>query len=408
MAILLAAQTVFVACEYALIRLRYSHFNTDLVEKLAQHPKSSALLDKPDQTVRLLRLGISACTLGYGLLFYPVLATFIGMGWPGYALALVAFVGGLSLHFVVGELVPRGLSLHYPWEAMQRTILPVKIWGLVARPVVTLLSAVAAALLKACGVDREEALESLDVEAQLSASMDDAVPMEPIVASIVRNALDLKKLTVGDALLPRNQLQWFDVHDSVGFNLDLAKKTGHTRFPLCEGSLDKCIGLIHIKDIFRYREDPQSLDLRRIKRPVLRVGQDESLSAVLELLLRSKAHMALAVDEFGGTAGVITLENIIEEIVGDIQDEFDTEEANIKRLREGEYLVSGLTPLHDLEKVLDVELDNEEASTLGGLITAELGHIPVQRTRINMPPLHVVVTEVDEKRVIAARVTVQE
>ena len=194
----------------------------------------------------------------------------------------------------------------------------------------------------------------------------------------------------------------------MSFNLELAKQTGHTRFPLCEGSLDHCIGLIHIKDIFRFREDSQSIDLRRIKRPIIRVGQDENLSDILELLLRSKAHMALAVDEFGGTAGVITLENIIEEIVGDIQDEFDTEEANIKRLRDGEYLVSGLTPLHDLEKELDVELDTKEASTLGGLITSELGHIPAQRTRINMPPLHVVVTEVDEKRVIAARVTVQE
>ena len=198
------------------------------------------------------------------------------------------------------------------------------------------------------------------------------------------------------------------MNDSIDQNIELAKKSGHTRFPLCEGDLDQCIGVVHIKDIFRSSGDIKYLDLRRIKRDIIRVMPEESLDDVMQKLMHSRTHMALVLDEFGGITGVITLEGIIETLVGSIQDEFDFEEEPIKQIQDDIYLVSGLTPIHEFEEILSIEVENKEVSTVGGLITSELGHIPQKQERLRFNGLDIAITEVNEKRVIAARVRVYE
>ena len=196
--------------------------------------------------------------------------------------------------------------------------------------------------------------------------------------------------------------------DKELYNIELAKRSGHTRFPLCVGDLDQCIGLVHIKDIFHSSGDIKKMNLRRIKRNIIRVMPDESLDNVMQKLMHSRTHMALVLDEFGGITGVITLEGIIETIVGSIQDEFDFEEEHIKPNGIDNYLVSGLTPIHEFEEILSIEVENEEVSTVGGLIISELGHIPLKQERFRFNGLDITITEVDEKRVIAARVRVIE
>ena len=139
------------------------------------------------------------------------------------------------------------------------------------------------------------------------------------------------------------------------------------------------------------------MNLRRIKRNIIRVMPDESLDNVMQKLMHSRTHMALVLDEFGGITGVITLEGIIETIVGSIQDEFDFEEEHIKPNGIDNYLVSGLTPIHEFEEILSIEVENEEVSTVGGLIISELGHIPLKQERFRFNGLDITISEVDEK-----------
>ena len=166
-----------------------------------------------------------------------------------------------------------------------------------------------------------------------------------------------------------------DLNEDIKVNLERMKAAGHTRFPLCRGSLDDCVGMIHIKDIFRWREPVSGIDLFKLKRSIATFSLETPLEEAMERMLRAKFHMALVVDEFGGVVGVITLESIIEEMVGEIQDEFDSEETQITALSGGEFRILGLTPLHEVEEELGVTLGNDEVSTFGGLVTGELGRI---------------------------------
>ncbi len=406
--LLLLLNGLLVALELALVRVRFSHFQPELVEKIRQRAPLQRLINHADATVRLARFGIALCALGYAVLVFPLIAEAASWahGQWGTAAALLAgalaFVLAASLYFVFGELVPRGLGLGYPHAALQTGRLALRVVGPM-RALVRPLSAFAASLLRGLGVDKGTGLESLDIEAQIELGSDNR-PLSAIAQTIFRNALNMRELVVSDVLLPRHQVQWMDLNDPLETNLALARSTGHTRFPLCDGDLDRCVGLVHIKDIFRKGGDLRRLDLRRIKRDIIRVSPDEPVEEALQKLLASRNHMALAVDEFRGAEGIITLERILELLVGDIRDEFDVEEDNIVELPDGEFSVSGLTRVYEVEQALDVEISNDDVSTFGGLITSELGRIPTQGEQLELEGLAVTVTEVDERRVIRTKV----
>jgi CBS domain containing-hemolysin-like protein len=223
---------------------------------------------------------------------------------------------------------------------------------------------------------------------------------------ILKNAVMMRELVVSDVLLPRNQVKFFDLNIPLKDNLDMAKEMGHTRFPLCYGDLDRCIGLIHIKDIFRHKGGLDGLDLRHLKRNMIRIDSEEPLESALTKFLSHRMHMALVIDEFRGTEGVLTLERILEQLVGEIRDEFDADEEVLIRSDEksDETVVSGLTPLHEIEANFGVEIETEEVSTIGGLVTSELGRIPESGEKLTLFGLQIEITQSDETRIIEVRV----
>lgn len=240
----------------------------------------------------------------------------------------------------------------------------------------------------------------LDVEVLIHSLGDQETALTPSVRKIMGRAITLNELEVSDVLLPRNQVNYFNIFNSNEENLEMAKKSGHTRFPLCEGDLDNCIGIIHIKDIFQFKGDINKLDMRKMMRNYTTFSPDDHLDGVLQRLLLLKMHMAIVRDEFGGTIGLITLEQIIEELVGEIQDEFDAEEKEIEKLSLDLFRVNGLAPVHEVEEILNIQIDNEEVSTFGGLITAEIGRIPSPTEIINMENLEITIDKVEERRII--------
>lgn len=409
---LLALNALLTACEISLIRLRYSHFNPQLLERLRQNKRLVGLIDRADSTVRVVRLGMTVCLLGYGLLLFPLLNRLFnqielaGWGGPTVLSAIMAFLLAVGLYYVVGEMVPRGLGLYYPVQALQASSRVVKLVYFCTNPILRLLTPIVKKILQIFNVKEAADLELLDVEAQIEMLGEEGLDRSAVALTILKNAIQMRELVVQDILLPRHQVQCFDLAEDNETNFEMGRKSGHTRFPLCEGDLDHCIGLIHIKDIFRSPVSLEKLDLRTIKRDILRIDLAEPLEVTLPKLLRNRSHMALVIDDFGGTIGIVTLERILEQLVGEIQDEFDVEEALIKPIRDNEYLVSGLTPIHDLEENLGVIIENEEVSTFGGLITAELGRIPKKREKLCIDHMNICVTEVDQKRIIRAEVRV--
>src|SRR5438067_2057215 len=199
--------------------------------------------------------------------------------------------------------------------------------------------------------------------------------VSPLGRDLLVNALDLRRRVVRDIMTPRGQVVFLNIEDSFEDNVKKALTSRHTRFPLCRGHLDNTIGLIHIKELMPLMRDPNP-DLLRIRRELIPVPEMMSLEKLLSLFLNKHAHLAIVVDEFGGAVGMVTLENVLEELVGDIQDEFDTEKEECREINENEFSVDGALALYELRDLAGIELESADVSTIGGYVTHALGHWP--------------------------------
>jgi CBS domain containing-hemolysin-like protein len=225
------------------------------------------------------------------------------------------------------------------------------------------------------------------------------------IRQIVGNTLQLRNLDAQDILMPRNQIQVLELNDPIEKNLALAKSSGHTRFPLCDGDLDHCVGIVHIKDVFRQMAEGKEVKLEDIKRDFSTFSPEVPLIEVLQKMLRGRLHMALVRDEFGGAIGVVTLEDALEEVVGEIKDEFDAgEEDPIRKRDDDSFFIAGLAQTHDVEEILGIKFGNDEVSTFGGWITMALGRIPQTGESFLLSNLEITVEKAEDGRVIETSV----
>ena len=215
---------------------------------------------------------------------------------------------------------------------------------------------------------------------------------------LLLNALDLRERVVRDIMTPRGQVVFLNIEDSFEDNVKKALASRHTRFPLCRGHLDNTIGLIHIKELIPLMRDPNP-DLLRIRRELIPVPEMMSLEKLLSLFLNKHAHLAIVVDEFGGTVGMVTLENVLEELVGDIQDEFDTEKEEFREINENEFSVDGALALYELRDLAGIDLESADVSTIGGYVTHLLGHLPKAGEQVQIDNYLVTISQSDGRRV---------
>jgi CBS domain containing-hemolysin-like protein len=404
---------VFVATEFSLMKMRFTRFGTGKMDELKESKPVAALLENMSSSLKILRLGITLSTIVLGILFVPlVYAGLVSQElFGGHPLGMAIVFGivfSVSIGFVFCELIPRSIAMQAPIRTLQFTVPFVRIFQFIAQPLSNLFNGVSRMVLKGFRLDADSDLNLIDVESQIRSIVSNGDELPEVTESILNNVMDLRKRVAHDIMIPRNQLKFFDVEDSPDENLKVARETGHTRFPVCEGDLDQCVGIVHIKDVFRIGKSSEEIDLNEVKRPIARFSMDEPLESVLQGFLKQKQHFALLIDEFGGTVGAVTLEDVLEELVGEIQDEFDRDREMISKLSEDSYLVDGLTPLHDVSQEIGVELESEEVSTFGGFITVKLGRLPRLNEVFTIGNLEITAGSMDDKRVIAASINVLE
>ena len=406
---MLMLHALLVMCEISLVKFRYRKPNEEQLSDIKQLPGLAKLIDNSAQTGRIVRFSKTLCTVATGLLLVPIVNDLlILLGHKAFLeswmMVLSAFVVAVSIHFFFAEILPRGLAMRDPSIALRRSYRILLIFQFITFPILIFLRVLKTRFYKRLGINIEDELNPLDVDVQIRAMGEDSSQISGTLRKIVDRTLQMHDLVVHDILLPRSHVVICDLNLSIEANLKVMKAAGHTRFPLCRGDLDECLGLIHIKDIFCSSDLTSEADLMKLKREVSTFPLDTPLEEALERMLRAKFHMVLAVDDFGGIVGVITLESVLEELVGEIQDEFDVEEEQIVPISGGRFRISGLTPIHDIEEALEIEINNEEVSTFGGLITRELGHIPKRGERLSCYDMDITIYEVDDRRVIAASV----
>jgi CBS domain containing-hemolysin-like protein len=194
---------------------------------------------------------------------------------------------------------------------------------------------------------------------------------------LIDNVFDFSKRTAKHVIIARDDMVSLDLQTPIDENLAKAKHYNHTRYPLCDGSVDQVMGLVNLKDIlWQSEEKRENLDLRKIRRDILFVPENKPLTKLLKDFQRNKIHMAIVIDEFGVTIGLVTLEDVLEELVGEIQDEYDQEVSRIQLTRDGNYLIEGSTLVDEVEEKLGIKIDKLDNTTVGGAVMSRIGRLP--------------------------------
>jgi CBS domain containing-hemolysin-like protein len=281
---------------------------------------------------------------------------------------------------------------------------PLELFHRVSYPFIWLLNNSALWLLRRFGIEpvSESEMVHSDEELRLLFATSQAhTGGTALGRDIVLSALDLRRRLVRDIMRPRQEITALSTEATIAECLEIAEKTRYSRFPLTEaGDLDKTIGVVHIKDLYSMRSRPATAaDLRPVARKLIYVPLSARLERVLQFFLERKLHFAIVVDEYGGTLGMITIENILEELVGQIQDEFDQEKPLLQKLGDGVWEVAGNLPLHELSELTGQSLDEEEIVTASGLVTHRLGGFPKVGDILPLERYELRVVELDGLRV---------
>jgi len=406
----LGINALFVAIEFGLVKVRKSQ----LVEAQADSPKRAGLalhaLEKLDGYLSAGQLGITVASLVLGMLGEPLVLHFVAPlldgvlpEWAIRPISVTLAAGSFSfVHVILGEQVPKVLAIHKPVGTAMALIGPLHMFYRVFSGGIFLINGTANWILKK--VFKVEPIGHADVHSaeELAMLVEESGQHDEVTDTereILINALELNDISVKDVMTPRSEVVVLDVDEDYSSSLELAIRTKHTRFPLVKGHLDHAIGLIHIKDILTILNDEKP-DLMKIKRPLKVVPETMALDVLLQFFLKEHAQLALVVDEHGDSAGLVFLDNVIEELVGDIQDEFDNEHSAFKRVNPLEFVVEGSMTLNELsDHEPDIDLESGEVATVGGYIILELGHIPTPGETLEVMGYEAKVLNTDGRRV---------
>jgi CBS domain containing-hemolysin-like protein len=403
----------FVAAEFSLVKIRGTQLDPLIEDGDARARRIRYILAHLDSYLSATQFGVTLASLALGWIGEPYVARllqplFALAGWnstsivSGFSVAF-GFVGITFLHIIFGELAPKYISIRDPLPTALRIVRPLGLFFTVFKPIIWLLNRTSNLLLKRLlnigpvgGTELAHSEEELRV---ILCENAESSEVTSIGREILINALDLRRRVVRDITTPRKDVVFLNTEDTFEENLLRAQQSRHTRLPLCEGHLDHTIGLVHIKDLLTLLREPQP-DLNKIKRELHPVPEMMPLERLLKFFLTKQTHLALVVDEFGGTVGIVTLDNVLEEIVGDIQDEFDAETPEFKRVNPDEFLVEGTLGLYELKDLAGLELESEDVTTIGGYVTHLLGHLPKAGEHVQIEEFVVTVTKADNRRVI--------
>ena len=396
----------FVAAEFALVKVRSTQIDAFLDRRsgrVARH-----MIEHLDAYLSATQLGITLASLGLGWvgepalahLFDPLLSLIPVSEAIAHSITLTAAFGLISVaHIVLGELAPKSLAIRKPEPTTLWVALPLFFFYKISFPAIWLLNRMANFILRLFGIEPVSEGDLAHGEEEIRRLL--ASPGQSTLSDQKRELLDnifeLSERVARQVMVPRADVVYLDVGADIETSLDLARSSGHTRFPLCDGDLDKILGIIHIKDLFRSRQKPS--DLTAIKRDTFFVPETLPLERLMRRMRSSRVHMAPILDEYGSVSGIVTFENVIEEIVGEIQDEFDAERPELLRNKDGTYRVLGSMLVADLEDELQLEIDTRDEDSIAGIALSAIGRSPEVGDRVQVGPIDLEVTEVDVNRI---------
>ncbi|MCZ7644692.1 MAG: hemolysin family protein [Planctomycetota bacterium] len=391
--LLLLANALFVTAEFALVGLRRTK-----IEELIQAGRRGAervkqILGELDSYLSTCQVGITLASLGLGWISEDTFARIfqVILGWLGleggvatvsaHSLAVgVAFLVVTFLHVVIGEMIPKTLALQFPETLALYIGWPMAFFHRLFWPLTWMLNTASLRMIRLMGLKPPPAHTRVHSEEELSMILDEsraAGVLNNEEHAMLERVFRFHDKTVREIMVPRPDVVALELHATQDEVIETAFKSGYSRLPVYDDELDNIVGIVYVKDLIYSLHHPKLIKLPDLLRPVLEFPETSNLGKVLREFQRRRIHLGIVVDEFGATTGLVTLEDIVEEIVGEIQDETDQEPAEVEELSGGVYLVEGKASVSRIEELFpDIEFPEGDFDTVGGLILQLAGKVP--------------------------------
>jgi putative hemolysin len=410
---LIMIEGLFVASEIALVSLRDSQ-----VRRLSDHGQRgiavARLVSDPNRFLAVVQIGVTLTALlssAYGAITLSETAKEALIEHVGLSEGLAGFIGvvGVTLiisyvTLVIGELAPKRLALQRAEGAALLVGPFLDRMATVSRPVIWLLSRSTNVVVRLLGGDPATSREAITAE-EVRALVAGNTEIAPDERNLIEEVFSAGERQLREVLVPRTEVEFLDAGMPVSEAAKAAAGSPHSRYPVYRDSHDEVVGFVHVRDLLDPQLSGRSTPIGELVRPVLYLPASKRVLAVLSEMRREGHHLAIVVDEYGGTAGIVTLEDLLEELIGDIRDEYDVEDAQYRRLHGGALEIDGLVNLDAFADETGVELPEGPYETVAGYLMAVLGHLPQVGESVDVSGHRLSVTEVDGRRVARVRVT---
>ncbi|HBX70412.1 MAG TPA: hypothetical protein DEH25_13800 [Chloroflexi bacterium] len=418
---LVLANGFFVAAEFALVSVRH----TRIAELVAQGNQTASWVEKalenPDRVIAATQLGITLASLGLGWVGEPALSHLLEplvQLFPvdmqndlshtisaGLAFAIITF-----LHVVVGELAPKSIALQNPEKTSLMVARPTLWTEWIFKPAIWALNGTGNFLLKLVGVNPasgHELVHSVEELKMLVTASTEVGVMESEDGEMLHAVFDFGELLVRQVMIPRTEISAFEADMDLRQAIDIAVHSSFTKFPVYDDDLDNVLGVVHIKDLLRAEQDPKCKDclVRSLVRETLYVPETVPVKAVLREFRARRQHIAIVMDEFSGTAGLVTLEDLMEEIVGEVSDPFDADLPEINPLPNGDFMIDGLALIDEVNDALGTHFEDPYYDTFAGYFLGVFGRIPAIGDEIEIDGIRLRVEKMDAMRIERLKLT---
>ncbi len=413
---LLFVNAFFVAAEFSLVKVRRTR-----LEQLSNEGNKIAglaikTLDNVNAMLAAAQLGVTVASIGLGWvgeatavrLIEPIISFIpcINHTLTAHAIAVpTSFILVTMFHVVLGEQLPKCLSIQYPEKIALSVTKPMHIMMVIFKPFVWILTVSGNAILKLLNVPESASTQlahsTQELDLIVDASLDQGV-LNETEAEFIHNMFKFSDLTAKQVMIPRTDIVCIPYDVSFDELKQVMLDNQYTRYPVYKDTMDKIIGFIHVKDIYSLYVTGKNFAIDNILRPILLVPETMTLDNLIIEFRKRRAQLAIVVDEFGGTSGIITLEDVLEEIIGEVQDEFDEEELNIKQISENKYVANGMMRTDEIAEFFELDeekFDEEDIETIAGLVVKFLGRIAIVGDTVQFNGLKFTVSEVDGARI---------
>ena len=401
----------FVATEFAMVKVRKSRIETLVLEGTGNAKHTLKVVKDLNSYLSACQLGITLASLGLGWVGEPAVSDMLTplfnlFRLPESAVHSISFLLGFAIitafHIVLGELTPKSLAIISAEKIAMYTALPLIMFYNVTYPIMWAFNHSTNLVLKIFGISMVDEHEAAHTDEEIKLLVEESYKhglIDKTELTFIDNIFDFSEKTVKEIMIPRTDMACIFLEDSFEEIIAFALEEQLTRYPVCTDSKDNVVGFVHIKDLYKQKIEGNNQNIEDIIREIKFVPESLSIGELLKVFKKEKVQMAIIIDEYGGTFGLVTIEDILEEIVGEIQDEFDEEGYEIAKTEDDNYVVDGKVLIEDIIELLDTNIEVENIDTIGGWIYSQLKSYPQVNEKIVYKDYEFIILKCDRKRI---------